>query len=687
MGRRTRFGVLAVGLLLCGCAHTTQQTATIPQPPPPPTTGTLTVRVDQPGIRMSPTFYGLMTEEINHSYDGGLYGELIENRVFEDPPPPPPRPGRRAGSRPAAPPPPPPIPVPPDVPFHWSVVAADGAAGPIITDKTDPVNDNALKRSLRLDITSADTGKRVGVSNDGYWGFPIRPNTTFRVSFYARAGAGFSGPLTVDLESRDGATVYATAAVDSVGARWKKYNLTLTTGQVDTTANARFVISAEHTGSVWFSLVSLFPPTFNDRPNGNRIDLMQLLGDMHPDFLRLPGGNYVEGDTPRDRFAWENTIGPLEDRPGHQSPWRYRSSDGFGLLEFLEWCEDLHMQPVLAVYAGYALRGAHVVGPELQPYVQEALDEIEYVTGDQTTQWGRRRAADGHADPFKLTYVEIGNEDQFDRSRSYDERFTAFHDAIKAKYPDLQLIATTTVTTRTPDVVDDHYYRPSLTMQRDAHHYDVPKYHTGKGPKIFVGEWASREGNPTPTLWAALGDGAWLTGLERDSDVVVMQCYAPLLVDVNPGGMQWPTDLIGFDTLHSYGSPSYYVQKMFSVNRGDSVVPSEITMNAPPTTEPATRPTGGLFVSANRVDATGEIILKVVNSMSDSQRLTINLSGAANVSPDATAWVLTGQRLDQNSVQHPTKVAPVETDIHDAAAQFTHEFPALSVSVIRIKTR
>jgi alpha-N-arabinofuranosidase len=644
--------------------------------------GSLIVRVDQPGIKISPTFYGLMTEEINHSYDGGLYAELIQNRIFEDTLPPPAR-ARGRTSQPAVAASPTTAPTPPEVPLHWSVVAASGSAGSIHTDAADPVNAGALKLSLRLDITSAEPGRRAGVTNDGFWGIPVKPNTQYRAAFYARAGADFSGPLTVDIESNDGSTIYASAAVPNITADWKHYDATLTTGNVAATADTRFVISAEHAGQVFFSLVSLFPPTFNNRPNGNRIDLMELLGGMRPSFLRFPGGNYVEGDTIAQRFEWKDTIGPLEQRAGHWSPWRYRSSDGMGLLEFLEWCEDLHMQPVLAVYAGYSLRGEKVVGPALQPFVDDALDEIQYVTGDASTKWGYQRVLDGHPDPFPLTYVEIGNEDNLERPRTantYNQRFAQFFDAIRAKYPNLKLIATASVTSRVPDLVDDHYYRTSAAMQRDVHHYDKTDRN---GPKIFVGEWASREGNPTPTLNAALGDAAWLTGLERNSDVVLMQCYAPLLVNVNRGAMQWSTDLIGYNTLSSFGSPSYYVQKMFAANTGNTELPVEIISQSNP---PATAPAGGLFAAASRVDSSGDVILKVVNSRSADEQLEIDLQGGGSVAPEATAWVISGKPSDVNTIASPEKVAPRQVLIHDAAAKFVHEFPADSVTVIRVST-
>jgi alpha-L-arabinofuranosidase len=531
--------------------------------------GKLTVKVDQPGVKISPMFYGLMTEEINYSYDGGLYAELIRNRAFKD---------DAKG------------------PAHWSLVADGDGKGTLALDGTQPLN-AALPMSAKLVVEAP--GKRVGVANAGYWGIPVKPATEYRVSFYAKAAAGFDGALTVSIESNDGATVQAATTIGKPGMEWKKYTATLKTGATaaPSTAN-RFVISTIAPGTIWLNLVSVMPPTFKERQNGMRPDLMRLLGDMKPAFLRFPGGNYLEGNTIAERFDWKKTLGPLEDRPGHPCPWGYRSSDGVGLLEFLEWCEDLEMEPLLGVFAGYALKGEVVkAGPALEPFVQEALDEIEYVTGEVTTRWGAERAKNGHPKPFKLTYVEIGNEDFFDRSGSYDGRYAQFHDAIKAKYPQLQLIASMPVKSRIPDVLDDHYYRTSKEMMRDSGHYDKA---SRKGSKIFVGEWASQDVDapwanpgakgPTPSMNSALGDAAWLTGLERNADLVVMQCYAPLLVNVNPGGRQWAVNLIGYDALGCFASPAYYVQKMFGCNRGDVVLPVEIV---PQAEEPATVATKG----------------------------------------------------------------------------------------------
>ncbi|MCW3062525.1 MAG: alpha-L-arabinofuranosidase domain protein [Capsulimonas sp.] len=526
---------------------------------PPP--GKLTVQIDQPGVAISPMLYGMMTEEINHSYDGGLYGELIQNRNFKNDP---------------------------ANPVHWSLVQDGGASGTMVLDTDKPVS-GALSTSLKLAVTQADG--RVGAANEGYWGIPVQPNTKYQASFYARSSDTFTGPLTLGIESNDGAHVYAQARIDKIASGWRKYNVTLATGKLTPSTANRFVISANTPGTVWLSQVSLFPPTYKNRANGNRVDLMQKMDAMNAAFLRLPGGNYLEGNAISERFDWKQAIHGVDDRPGHQGPWGYRSTDGLGLLEFFEWCEDLKVEPILAVYAGYSLPPKNEKidpGPGLEPYVQDALDEIEYATGDIDTKWGATRAADGHPEPFKIQYVEIGNEDWFDPSGSYDGRFAQFFDAIRAKYPELKLIATMPVRSRKADLNDEHFYRSPTEMAKDAKHYDS---YSRTGPKVFVGEWASIEGSPTPTMNAALGDAAWLTGLERNSDIVPISCYAPMLVNVNPGASQWGTNLIGYDALTSFGSPSYYVQKMFGSNRGDVVLPVEVTPQAYPVVTPA--PTAG----------------------------------------------------------------------------------------------
>jgi len=627
---------------------------------------TLTIDATHPTGKVSPRLYGLMTEEINHSYDGGLYAELIRNRAFLDDA---------------------------STPTHWSVITNGDGEATIALDPANAFNDK-LSTSLRLTVTKAAKKQPVGAANSGYWGFPVQPNTRYRATLIAKAAPDFTGPLTVSIVCDDGSTIYASKTFSGLTTDWRKCEITLKTGKVTPTTKAHFAITLDRPGTVWLSFVSLFPPTWNNRPNGFRKDLMQMLVDMNPKFLRFPGGNYLEGDTIETRFDWKKTIGPLEERHGHPCPWGYRSTDGMGLLEFCEWCEDMNAEPLLAVYAGYSLKGVHVnPGPDLEPYVNEALEEIEYVIGDTSTTWGARRAKDGHPKPFKLTYVEIGNEDWFDRSRSYDQRFAQIHNAIKARYPHLKTISSAgydqseniRVHSVKPDMMDEHYYRAADDFIRMSP--DYAKKYDRNGPEVFVGEWAAhedpkikpwdrgaRQQPPTPSMKAAIGDAAFMAAMERNSDLIKMQCYAPLLVNVNPGGRQWRPDLIGYDAISSYGSPSYYVFQIFSRNLGDDILPAETADSS-------------VQSAATRNSRTGEIFLKLVNPQPTPEQLNIHLKGIASLNSKATALTLAANPEDTNSITEPKKVIPVETTVRDLKPDFVYPMPPHSVVVLKLKSR
>lgn len=606
-------------------------------------TAVLTIHLDKPISKVSPTLYGLMTEEINYSYDGGLYAEMVRNRTFQT---------RWEGV------------------LNWYLAEYGNAQATMQADRQAGPSP-ALNHSLKLTVTQADSKNQAGVLNGGYWGMALRPNTAYKGSFYAKADSESLGPVTITLRSNADDSVLATTTVSGLTTDWKQYQFSLNTSSIRASATNHLVLSVGHPGTLWLSLVSLFPPTYRDRANGNRSDLMEKLAAMHPAFLRFPGGNYLEGEHIADRFDWKKTIGPPVDRPTHPSPWRYHSSDGMGLLEFLEWCEDLKMQPVLAVYAGYSLAQEHVnPGSDLEPYVQDALDEIEYVTGSTDTKWGAERAKDGHPQPFKLTYVEVGNEDQFDRSGSYDGRYSQFYKAIKAKYPDLQIIATTAVKSTRPDVIDDHYYRRATEFFQDTNHYDKTDR---SGPKIFVGEWATREGSPTPNFGAALGDAAWMTGMERNSDIIVMSCYAPLFVNVNPGGMQWESDLIGYDAMRSYGSPSYYAQVMFASHVGDETLASELENGA-----------AKVFHSVTKDSKNNHVYLKLVNASSTPKLLDLKITGA-NLAKTGKSWTLSaGGTQATNTIDSPENIVPKESSLRNVSPEQHYTLPGYSIQVLEL---
>ena len=669
--------------------------AALPAANGPAQVPTITIDAGEAVANSSPILYGFMTEEINYSYDGGLYGELIANRTFQDPP---------ANLK------------------RWSLVQDPGASGAFDFDTSEKYNDQ-LPVSLKLTATTASDKMRVGVANEGFWGIAVRPNTTYRASFYAKASGNFTGPLTVAISGTKEPVTYALATVPKLTSTWQKYEVTLKTdGSVKATKDANFLIWTTSPGTAWFSLVSLFPPTYNNRPNGNRPDIMELLAQYHPSFLRFPGGNFLEGNGVANRFDWKKTIGDISQRPGHPGTWNYRASDGLGLLEFLDWCEDLKMEPLLAVFAGLALGNGEVAaGPDLEPYVQDALDEIEYVTGDVNTKWGAQRAKDGHPAPFALTYVEIGNEDW---RGDYNGRFKQFYDAIKAKYPKLQLIDASIqsnrpsrATDRVGDVQDHHLYMRSEILA-DTSSTEYNRYDRTK-PKIFEGEWATRvPGNaPTPNFQGALGDAAYMTGLERNSDVVIMASYAPLFVNVtNPGAgrgdpnssMQWACNLVGYDALSCYGSPAFYAQVMFNNNRGDEILGFE-TGNLPtradlPAAPPAGRGAAGsapaadapaatprqnpaMFFSVTRDRKTGVVFIKAVNPLGTATPLRVDIKGSG-IGPDGEAVVMKADNLtDTNSIVEPTKIVPVTTKESGLGTSFTRTLPPYSITILKLQSK
>ena len=633
---------LALAILVLAAANSLAQS-----------TATLSIDASHPSAHVSPTLYGIMTEEINHSYDGGLYAEFIANRTFQN--------NRRRSLE------------------RWILVEKGSSEAAITLDTTTGPS-AALPNSLKLVVTSADAHSLAGFLNSGYWGIALHPSTTYSGSFYARSDTPSLGPVTICLVNNQTGAVAASTTVAGLDNSWRQYAFTLKTSPaLKTSADNHIEFLVAHSGTAWFSLLSLFPPTWHDQRNGFRPDLMEKLATLHPKFLRFPGGNYLEGQRLEDHYDWKKTVGPLVDRPTHPTPWMYRSSDGMGLLEFLSWCEDLHMEPLLAVFSGYALNHDHInPGKDLEPYVQDALDEIEYISGSTGTRWGAERARDGHPEPFPLHYIEIGNEEYHDPSGTYDARFAQFYNAVKTAHPQLQIVASAPVISVRPDMIDDndhaanrHFYRTAEQFFLDVHRYDS---YDRTGPKILVGEWATREGTPTTNLGAALADAAWMTGLERNSDLVVMASYAPLFVNVSPFAMQWEGDLIGFNALSSYGSPSYYAQVMFSNHLGDQILAS--TLN---TTNPR------LFDSVTADSKSGRLYIKLVNASNIPQPIDLKIDGATRIRRAMTITTLSGKTTkDTNSITDPTHIVPVVTHANTAASAFHHLVPAYSIQVLEI---
>jgi alpha-L-arabinofuranosidase len=583
-------------------------TPTVAPTPSPTTCAVMTVNAATPGINISQALYGIFFEEINHAGDGGLYAELIKNRSLED-----------NTSSPEA----------------WSAVVSSGSAGTIALDTTTPLN-SAQTRSLKINATDIGSSGRVGAANTGYWGINVINGTAYTLSFFARSSSGYIGSLTARLENADGSIVYASNTVSGLTTSWQRFNTTLTaSGSAPT---ARFVISTATTGTIWLDVVSLFPPTWKGRSNGLRSDLANMVNDMKPRFNRFPGGCYVEGDYLANRFIWKNTIGNISTRPGHlNANWGYRSTDGLGFHEYLQMTEDIGAEALFVINCGIS-HNDNIPVANINTYVQDALDAIQYAVGDTSTTWGAQRAANGHPAPFNLKYIEIGNENNFQQA-DYELRYPYFYNAIKQNYPSMICIADSNVPGSTIEYIDEHYYQNPQWFIDNASKYDG---YSRTGPKIYVGEYACTSGCGNGNLAAAVGEAAFMTGMERNSDVVKMSSYAPLFVNVN--NRAWNPDTICFDSSNVYGTPSYHVQKMFANNLGDVLLPTSATNNQNPGTQAINGNIGlGTWATQAQFDDT------VVTSGSTTLFTDNFTSGSAQWTPQVGTWSATGGVYQQTA--------------------------------------
>ncbi|HEY8994005.1 MAG TPA: alpha-L-arabinofuranosidase C-terminal domain-containing protein [Lacunisphaera sp.] len=603
-----------------------------------------------------------------------------------------------------------------DLPLGWTLLnEGNGNDVTMMLDKSVPLNEHN-PTSLRIDIQRVGDG-RVGVINQGFKGvlFPskdpmtltdpptppvrdwlkrfadaqkknegglaIEKDKTYLFSLYARA-KDFSGPITVSLEKRDG-TSLASQTLAITGDAWVPYRASLTATATD--FDARLVISTKTTGHLWLDQVSLFPAdTFNHRPNGLRADLMQMLVDLHPAFVRFPGGSFGEGNTLASAFRWKNTIGDVSQRPAQWNIWHYWTTNGLGYYEYLQMCEDLKAAPLFVINCGIAEKDM-VDLKDIGPWVDDAMDAIEYANGPATSTWGAQRAAAGHPAPFDLKLLEIGNENGMSypwgggNAQQYAERYRPFYDKVHSAHPEVLTIATAPIQ-RPPinapvEVLDEHYYPTAEWFEDHANMYD---HYDRKGPRIYVGEYATREGAGNGNLRGALGEAAFMTGMERNSDVVVMSSYAPLFV--NPAWRTWNPNLIVFDNHRAYGTPSYYNQLLFATNRPDVILPIDLQQSG----AAGANTRGPLFAVAGKKNDTGEVIVKVVNVGGDPKDATIALDGIAGPR-HASATVLTSDRPeDENSFDAPMRVAPKAYDLGQVTPPFSYRFAPYSVTVLRV---
>jgi alpha-N-arabinofuranosidase len=631
----------------------------------------LVVRADRGGPQISPTMYGIFFEDINFGADGGLYAELVKNRSFEFPTP----------------------------MMGWSEVKKAAAGSAAILDQ-DPFN-SANPHYLRLTATTAGDG--YGVVNEGFSGMGVRKGEEYLFSVFARGDK--KAVLRVELVTVDG-RVLTKATVKGLGTGWTKESAALR--PTATEAHARLGVLLETPGHVDLDMVSLFPKkTWKDRPNGLRADVVQWLADLKPGFMRFPGGCIVEGRYLSTRYQWKNTIGKPEERPLLINRWNdefkhrpapdYFQTFGLGFYEYFLLCEDIGAEPLPILNCGMACEfNSNELAPldQLEPYIQDALDLIEFANGPATSPWGARRAGMGHPKPFNMKLLGVGNEQW---GPQYIERYERFARALKEKYPEIRLVSSAgpspdderynflwpKLRELKADIVDEHCYANPDWFFDNANRYD--KFDRN-GPKVFMGEYAAQSVKTVSpenrNNWqCALSEAAFMTGLERNADVVVMSSYAPLFG--HEDRWQWRPNLIWFDNLTSYGTPNYYVQQLFSRNRGDVVLPVEVTgRQAPSGKQP------GLYVTASRDEKTSDIILKVVNSAPQPASTAVQLKGATRVAAQGTMTLLAGARLsDENSLAEPAKVAPVTSSLKGVGGTFKHTFPSYSFTVLRLKTR
>jgi alpha-L-arabinofuranosidase len=664
-----------------------------------PATQPVTIVIDASARRIpiSPEMYGVFFEEINHAGDGGLYAELIQNRDMEAGVLP--QGWRVEGEQ---------LVTPAgwrtrkwfssDLP-GWSFISEGDAAGSMQLDSTDPIND---RNPHSLKLTVEKLGDRCGIVNSGYWGMNIVKGEWYDVTLLAKSEGGRGIGMVFSLESEDGKVVCSRATLPEIGRRgrggggggggnetgepypnasgeWRRYTMGMLA--MESHPKCRLVITPIEPCTMWLDVVSLFPrKTFKDRANGMRRDLAQMLVDLKPGFLRFPGGCVVEGATLNTRINWKDSIGDIAQRRGVYDLWHYYNTNGLGFHEFLQLAEDLGAEAMYVCNAGLSCQARtrqpteFCTDQDLAKYVQEALDAIEYAIGPADSEWGAKRAANGRKEPFKLKYVEIGNEN---RGPEYLKRYKPFYDGIKARYPQIITIADVRMPEMPVEIVDDHFYRNPQTFFGMANHYnETPR----SGPKVYVGEYAVNRNVGAGNLLGALSEAVFMLNMERNADLVIMCSYAPLFENVNDRA--WPVNLIRFDSSRVVGRSSYHVQTLFAGHRPDFALQTEVQA---PTVPLDAGQVQHVYALGGFDQKRRELVIKAVNPTPRPVSVQISLRGVANRASSATVLTLSHADANaENTLDNPKMIVPVESTMNVGGDAFAASLPANSLTVIRL---
>jgi len=627
----------------------------------------IVVKVNEPKAIIQPTMWGIFFEDINMAADGGLYAELVKNRSFEFTQP----------------------------MMGWKEQNKQNGSVLIVNRNEENASNPRFAR------VSVKTDKPYGLINEGFRGMGIKKNNGYNFSVWAKLNEGDKSIIHAQLISSKN-EIAGEAKIIVEGNNWKKYEVSFNSSVTD--EKAKLNIWFEEKSVVDVDMISLFPKdTWKNRSGGLRADLMQKLADLKPGFIRFPGGCIVEGRDLSNRYQWKKTVGNIEDRQliinrwntefSHRSTPDYFQSFGLGFFEYFQIAEDIGAEPLPIINCGMACQfnSAEVVATnELDSYIQDALDLIEFANGSTETKWGKLRAAMGHSQPFNLKMIGVGNENW---GPQYIERLTLFAKAIKAKYPSIKLVnssGTDPVGERfdylngelrkmNADLIDEHYYKPPEWFLQNAKRYDN---YDRNGSKIFAGEYAAHsnltdDADKKNNWQSALAEAAFMTGLERNADAVSMASYAPLFAHID--GWQWAPDLIWFNNLQSYASPNYYVQQMYSLNKGSQVVP--IVLN-----NEIIAGQDSLYAAACTDQVTHDLIIKLVNVSGKEQIKNISVNGVKKLSATASVTVLACNELNKaNSFLYPVAIAPKDESLAIKNKNIAIKLMPYSFQVIRIK--